>query len=88
MEGVYEESSAVVNQKLTNRDELQQEISNSDRAYQSQYSQNQIPNQPTNDRPTEIPAAKVRNFMPIILHSVLFYSSVCTHSKPTRIYSK
>lgn len=62
MEGAHDESNAVGNPHLTNKDGQQQDIPNSDRIYQQQYPQNQIQNQPPNIRPTEIPAAKVCNF--------------------------
>lgn len=79
MDGVYDESNTVGNPNIAvNRDGIQQEIPNSDRNYQQQYSQNQTQNQPTNDRPMEIPAAKVCNFISIsVFFTHTHNSSLC-----------
>lgn len=86
MEGGYDASSTVGNQSLDTRDSLQQEVTNPDRIYQQQQSQQQpqhqiqMQNQPSTDRPTEIPAAKVQKFL-LILSSYLAHTLKFTNTQ-------
>lgn len=87
MEGGYDASSTVGNQSLDTRDSLQQEVTNPDRIYQQQQSQQQQPqhqiqmqNQPSTDRPTEIPAAKVQKLL-LILSSYLAHTLKFTNTQ-------
>lgn len=63
MAGIYDIASSVENHCSDNGDQLHQETQISDRMYQQQDGQNalhQMDNQTSsNERPTEIPAAKV-----------------------------